>query len=645
MAELSADALAIVDRLKREGDLNRNSGTNSIRSVKIELSKFQDIFKTISTNISTQNTVLKLQTDLAKEAAEKAETQEQFKEIEPQQTKFEKDDDEQKSKLVTESENKKINAMGDAIASALSFKNLALAGAGLFVGYNFLKGFIDEKTGGVFTEFEKNIGPFAKSLPIIGKALTDFPGTLSELQTTIGKLGENLGKLSTSVGNFLDTYGTPLAMLGGLIGLLGFGGGSLIGGLASLAAAIINAMNKGPKVPLPGPATPPPAGQKPGAPSAPGPVKPGNTAPGTSGAPSTQSPSTASTGRSPVNTNRSRGNTSSPRSLAPTGVAAEQAAAAAASRAKTIDDIEKGVIDPKMRRIFGRIFFKALPVLGVGFTLYQAAQVMVMLNSPDVSEKDKVSAVGSFLGTLVGAISGSVGGAILGATFGGPWGALIGGVIGAGLGGLGGDLIGGYIARWAFGEERPSQEEIDRLNRQIGIDQYLDKVDARPEKPMNRGEKGFGARAKAYADWNAQYSETHNPDGTPKASLAGNSTAGGGRGSVVEKPGEREAYAQELANREAALKKDISKVIDSVLVDAPGSLLTGNVNRKNGLNTVSNNGGGSGGAVIINAPVSAPSSINMTNGGSSVNQLSISGGGGAGIGPSMLPYGLTNAYN
>ena len=104
----------------------------------------------------------------------------------------------------------------------------------------------------------------------------------------------------------------------------------------------------------------------------------------------------------------------------------------------------------------------------------------------------------------------------------------------------------------------------------------------------------------------------------------------------------RAATAATEAARKAAL--EINKPGAAVLTDTPESMVTGSTNRRNGLSTVAGNGGG-GGAVIINAPVSAPSSINLTNGGSSVNQLSISGGGGVGIGPSMLPYGLTNAYN
>jgi hypothetical protein len=631
MAELSPDAQAIVDRLKREGDLSRNSGTNSIRSVKIELNKFQDIFKTISSNISAQNDILKLNTGLAKEAAKNAEeeaerskSEDQFEKLEPQ-TKYEKDDDNQKTKLVSDEENKKINSMGDAIASALSFKNLALAGAGLFVGYNFLKGFIDEKTGGGFTEFEKNIGPFAKSLPGIGSALSDFPGTLARLQTSIDGIGKSITDFSSSINSFLKDYGTPLAMLGGLIGLLGFGG---LGGLASLVAAVINAMNRGPKVPVPTTASPT-VGQKPGAPS---PGTSGNPATSTPGTPGKQSTNTQSAPEQTKVKRTSRGSTV--RIAQPTGAAASQANSSATSREKTISD-------PKMSKVYFKLV-KGLGAIGIFLTAYEATQLMGLIDNPNSTQKEKQVQVAGFLGEMIGAVAGGTAGAIIGA-FGGPWGALILGVIGAGLGALGGGLIAEYIAKWAFEEGAPSQEDIDKKNRQIGIDQYLDKVDARPEKPLNRGTKGFGEQAKAYADWNAQYGETHNPDGTPKASVSTGST-GGGRGSVVEKPGERAAYMQARADREAASLEELDRIPSSVITDTPESMVTGSTNRRNALNAVAGNSGG-GSAVIINAPVSAPSSINLTNGGSSVNQLSISGGGGAGLGPSMLPYGLTNAYN
>ena len=518
--------------------------------------------------------------------------------------------------------------MGDAIRSALSFKNLALAGAGLFVGYNFLKGFIDEKTGGGFTEFEKNIGPFAKSLPGIGSALSDFPGTLARLQTSIDGIGKSITDFSASINNFLKDYGTPLAMLAGLAGLIGFGG---LGGLANLVAAIINAMNKGPKVPVPPTATPP-AGQKPGAPGAPPSGAPGAPAPGTPGAPgktAEQPKIDPKTGRMrDPKTGKFLPTPKSPVSITPSPGATSTSAASSAA-------------DPKMSKVANKIV-KGLGALGIGFTAYQFTQLVGLIDNPNSTQKDKQAAVAGFLASMMSAGVGGTAGAIIGA-FGGPWGSLIFGVIGAGLGALGGELLGEYIAKWAFEEGEPSQEDIDKRNRQIGIDQYLDKVNARPEKPLNPGTKGFGARAKAYADWNAQYSETHNPDGTPKASVS-TGTAMGGRGSIVEKPGEREAYMKAEAARQAALNDEILKPGAFVLTDTPESMVSGSTNRKNGLNTVAGNGSG-GGAVIINAPVSAPSSINLTNGGSSVNQLSISGGGGVGIGPSMLPYGLTNAYN
>jgi len=48
MAELSLETEAIIDRLRAEGDLLRNSGKNSIREVKVRLDKFEGTFNNIS---------------------------------------------------------------------------------------------------------------------------------------------------------------------------------------------------------------------------------------------------------------------------------------------------------------------------------------------------------------------------------------------------------------------------------------------------------------------------------------------------------------------------------------------------------------------------------------------------------------------
>ena len=190
-----------------------------------------------------------------------------------------------------------------------------------------------------------------------------------------------------------------------------------------------------------------------------------------------------------------------------------------------------------------------------------------------------------------------------------------------------------FEARKKAGEKLTQEEsvrynELSEANRIAGMD---------PESEMFKNLEPKKTKPPAAVDTT--------PASDPEADLVINakpfaSNAGGGRGFIVEKPGERAAYMQAQANREAASLEEINKKSS----DMSESISSNSTNRRNGLNTVAGNSGG-GGAVIINAPVSAPSSINMTNGGSSVNQLSISGGGGAGLGPSMLPYGLTNAYN
>ena len=52
--KLSPETEAIIDRLKREGQLTRNSEGNSIKSIKINLEKFADAFTAIQK--STEDT-------------------------------------------------------------------------------------------------------------------------------------------------------------------------------------------------------------------------------------------------------------------------------------------------------------------------------------------------------------------------------------------------------------------------------------------------------------------------------------------------------------------------------------------------------------------------------------------------------------
>ena len=203
MAELSEQTQAIIDRMKAEGDLVRNSGTNSIRQVNVKLDKFQGLFETISSNMIEQTSILSRSASLQAEQIEAANTREQFEEIEPPSRDAPTDNsDELEQKRKT---NETIEKIGDSIGSALSLKNIALAGAGAFVGYNILKGFIDERTGGGFTEFENNFGKFASSLGEV-----DINQTMNDLKDSVDELKSSVNDFRTRVDEIVDALGDPL---------------------------------------------------------------------------------------------------------------------------------------------------------------------------------------------------------------------------------------------------------------------------------------------------------------------------------------------------------------------------------------------------------------------------------------------------
>ena len=82
----SEDTQAIIDRLKAEGDLIRNSGTNSVKSLNIKLEKFDGLFKSINTNIIEQTSMLQKQMGITVDAAERLRSKEQFDEVTPAPT-------------------------------------------------------------------------------------------------------------------------------------------------------------------------------------------------------------------------------------------------------------------------------------------------------------------------------------------------------------------------------------------------------------------------------------------------------------------------------------------------------------------------------------------------------------------------------
>ena len=194
--ELSEDTKAIIARLTREGLLTRNEGVNSIKSLNIKFDKFSGILKSINTNIISQNAMVAKQLEIQYDAATAARDQEQYAEIGGSSS------DSSSSPSTSDSKEddktyKVIDKIGENIKSAFSLKNIALGTAGMFVGYNLLKGFVDEKTNGGFTAFESNIGRIITDIGNVD--FSKFAPSMETLVTTIDSLKAAVDKISETI--------------------------------------------------------------------------------------------------------------------------------------------------------------------------------------------------------------------------------------------------------------------------------------------------------------------------------------------------------------------------------------------------------------------------------------------------------------
>ena len=223
MAELSKETLAILDRLKREGALTRNATSgNSIKQIMGKLDKFSVVFENINIQISQMNktfgqmlnanpatfngplpsgtspsvepTPVKIDVaslramgidedtiKLQKEAAElairnnlddeklRAETEKDRKQEAADKRKEAKAND-----LANTWRTKTIS--GQAMTNPLSFFTKLLKGAAIaFVGFNVVRGIVDQWTDGAFTKFVEDIDYAA-----IGAGIKQFTGFLAD---------------------------------------------------------------------------------------------------------------------------------------------------------------------------------------------------------------------------------------------------------------------------------------------------------------------------------------------------------------------------------------------------------------------------------------------------------------------------------
>ena len=218
---ISPETEAIIDRLKAEGQLTRNSGANSIRSVKIQLNRFEDVFNTISANIAEQTNILRKSMSIQEEAIEARRREEDFDELRPEPPTT----DTAEPDTTSSSEKEKGKGLFDLLmgGGVLGLmKNIFIGGAGLFVAYSFAKGFIDQKTGGGFSRFEESmINTFREvDWTALGNSFIEFATKVPEAVTAIANF------LTDPLSIILAGAGLTAATI-----MAGFAGGALARGV------------------------------------------------------------------------------------------------------------------------------------------------------------------------------------------------------------------------------------------------------------------------------------------------------------------------------------------------------------------------------------------------------------------------------
>lgn len=250
MAEISKDTTAILDRLKREGSLTRNGGDgkNSIKQVNVNLEKFGVLFQGIQNELANLNKTFgqmlganpntfngplpqaqveqttleppKVQFDeeqlralgldeetikLQKEAATlniKNNLEDEKLRAQVEQKRKEDDADKRRKERSEKAQDylKNKTITGQVFTNPLSFFTKLLKGAAIaFVGFNVVRGIVDQWTGGKFTEFVENIDYAA-----IGAGIKTFSAFLNDSPW----LGFTAALLAWSAIDF----GVPLAL-------------------------------------------------------------------------------------------------------------------------------------------------------------------------------------------------------------------------------------------------------------------------------------------------------------------------------------------------------------------------------------------------------------------------------------------------
>lgn len=225
--EMSEQTRAIIARLKAEGDLSRNTGTNSLKEVikrlqgvqeetkqanidlyyglqqvRLEIGRFSDVFQSISADTKRQTEMLRNSVNLQETIDSIFQEQKELLEQDIKQTQENREEDKREEKIARveqaaevareiekpeperEMSDEKADKKSGGVFSLLkkfrfSLKNILLVAGGLFVGFNLIKGFINGLTDGGFDRFQEAV---INGFKIFADYLTD-PDVLKTLGT------------------------------------------------------------------------------------------------------------------------------------------------------------------------------------------------------------------------------------------------------------------------------------------------------------------------------------------------------------------------------------------------------------------------------------------------------------------------------
>lgn len=147
---LSEDTNEIIQRLTREGELLRNKGSHSVRSVKIELQKFEGLFDTIAMNVVEQTEMMRETLGIQQDAARAQERAAELEELKMRNVSSPAIADSQQA---TQKDGPGVfGIIGNALTGVLGgLGKLAIGGAigiaSAAVLWEVAKGFIDQKLG------------------------------------------------------------------------------------------------------------------------------------------------------------------------------------------------------------------------------------------------------------------------------------------------------------------------------------------------------------------------------------------------------------------------------------------------------------------------------------------------------------------